>query len=57
MKLEFTLPNTLSKSLNSLEVDFFEHFPVANLSSMYRSVDWLQSKLKNRIIANYLSFI
>ena len=33
---------------NSLEVDFSEHFPVANLSSMYRSVDWLQSKLKKQ---------
>ena len=48
MKLEFTLPNTLTKSLNSLEVDFSEHFPVANLSNMYRSVDWLQSKLKKQ---------
>ena len=46
MKLEFILPNIPTKSLNSLEVDFSEHFPVANLSSMYRSVDWLQSKLK-----------
>ena len=48
MKLELTLPNTLTKSLNSLEVDFSEHFLVANLSSMYRSVDWLQSKLKKQ---------
>ena len=48
MTLEFALSNILTKSLNSLEVDFSEHFPVANLSSIYKSVDWLQSKLKKQ---------
>ena len=58
MKLEFTLPNTLTKSFNSLKIDFSEHFPVPNLSSMHRSADWLQSKFKkNGIIANYLLLI
>ena len=56
MKLEFTLPSTLTKSLNSLEVGFSGHFPVPNLSSMYKCVYWLQSKLKNKIIANYPLF-